>query len=272
MAWAQIDTQITTDVEQSAETLPSSELGLRYNPPNRGAPGDASTSDAGSRSCGLMVFEPVHSHWGETQQSRPSFWLYASNPGDVSFSLSVEETAEVVYQSAFAIEEGQVMTRYRLPETAAELMPDEAYRWRFSLDCPGDPDPAANGVIVFRELNETEDSQEEEKAPLEQAGRFAAAGFWFDAVDTLNQARLAETTEDQAVDGDSVATEAWISLLQQGGWTEELGTQFVQVATAPFSLELRMEASDLEGQGTEALDAEEVETIPSKVSLPENVK
>ncbi|MEO0645730.1 MAG: DUF928 domain-containing protein [Cyanobacteria bacterium J06650_10] len=250
--YVQISDTQKKDSRKNSRQLPQTEARIRYNPPNRGAPGDASTADAGSRSCGLMVFEPAQSHWGETMQPRPSFWLYASNPGTVSFSLSVEATAEVVYEETFDVTAGQTMTRYSLPETAAslttsltpelapELTPNQAYRWAFMLDCPGDPDPSANGVIVRRETSALISSPTNPSDSLTQARQLAAAGFWFDAVDTLNQLRL-NATEQSSTDPPnhaSTATQDWLSLLRQGGWEATLGDQFEQVATAPFSPEL----------------------------------
>lgn len=258
--YVQISDTQKKDSRKNSRQLPQTEARIRYNPPNRGAPGDASTADAGSRSCGLMVFEPAQSHWGETMQPRPSFWLYASNPGTVSFSLTAEATAEVVYEETFDVTAGQVMTRYSLPKTAGsltselapeltpettlelapELTPNQTYRWAFMLDCPGDPDPSANGVIVRRETSALISAPADPSGSLTQARQLAAAGFWFDAVDTLNQLRL-NATEQSSTDPlnhASIATQDWLSLLRQGGWEATLGDQFEQVATAPFSPEL----------------------------------
>ena len=259
----------------------SPEISIRYNPPNRGAPGDVSTADAGSRSCGLMVFGPAQSHWGETLLSHPSFWLYSSSSGTITFDLADEETAEVIYQGRFETANSQVITQYTVPETAVALNIEQAYRWSFTLDCPGDPDPSANGIIVRRDASESpnldlsnpdssvSDSPVINSPDLEptdhlstnylaNARQLATNGFWFDAIDTLNQIRLSEasTTEPSSIEASATetltaATQDWLSLLRQGGWEETLGDHFEQVATAPLSKELSVETSSTLEPATE---------------------
>ena len=211
-----------------AQPFPSTPLDLRYNPPNRGAPGEASTRDAGSRGCGLLAFEPAQTHWGETLQPRPTFWLNGTNAGEVAFVLTSETTGEVVYEETLTLNEGNQVGAYTLPETAPPLAVNEIYRWQFTLDCPGDPDPDINGVVIRREPDSNLSEQLAAAPPQEQVVLLAAAGFWSDTVQVINQQRL-ENPADETFQA------AWIDLLQQGGWVEELGEAFDAIATAPPS-------------------------------------
>lgn len=200
-----------------------------YNPPNRGAPGESSTADAGSRGCGLVALEPAQTHWGETLQAQPSFWLYATGPGTVELVLSEESTNTVIYRGSFAATHGAGIGQYSLADTAAVLEVDQIYRWQFSLDCPGNPDPVVTGIVVRRAAPEALQSALESASPREQIDLLAASGLWYDTLTTLATLRQANPNSPE------LAT-AWVDLLSHDavGLDQRLGTAFEPVATAPL--------------------------------------
>ena len=195
--------------------LPLPGQAFSYVPPNRGAPGRSSTlKDAVSRSCGLIMVEPTQTHWGETAQPRPTFWIYASNPGEVSFTLRDETNSREVYATTYATA-GPGLAPFTLPADAPELAIDDLYRWSFTLDCPiTDSEMPITGIVVRREISEphlqaileTEASLSDaslaetflaETSQAEHINQLAEAGLWYDAVDRLLKGR--QQTPDSEV-------------------------------------------------------------------------
>ncbi|MBD2069459.1 DUF928 domain-containing protein [Leptolyngbya sp. FACHB-671] len=185
---------------------------VTYNPPNRGAPGE--TQDAGSRpACPTseIPFTAIapSTNWGETLASHPTFWLYLPYAASaVELTLSDEGHQEAVYRTTFQTAAAGI-GQFSLPEDAPALEPDRLYRWQFTFVCDAETQShfQVTGVIVRRSPTVQLTQQLQTASPKEQVALLAAHGFWYDALDQLNQLRRLNPT-DETLESD------WESLLQ----------------------------------------------------------
>ena len=185
-------------------------LAVPFNPPNRGAPGRSSTvRDAGSRGCGIIALEPTQTHWGETLQAQPTFWVFLSEAGrTVALTLTPEGSDEILYTATYPAIPAAGISRLPVPEAAPELAPDVPYRWTLSVDCPDESgdDPATTGIVVRRSPT-AEFTEQLEQADV--AGRItllASHGFWYDTLTELGDQRQLAPDATEWID-------AWASLL-----------------------------------------------------------
>jgi hypothetical protein len=195
----------------SAATHFAQPKSVTYNPPNRGAPGE--TQDTGSRpACPTseIPFTAIapSTNWGETIATHPTFWLYLPYAASaVELSLS-EEGQEMVYRTTFQTATAGI-GQFSLPEDAPALEPDRLYRWQFTFVCDSETQShfQVTGVVVRRSPTTELTQQLQTASPAEQVALLAAEGFWYDALDQLNQLRKANPT-DEALES------SWTSLLQ----------------------------------------------------------
>ena len=192
-------------------TLAAIANSVSYNPPNRGAPGRSSTvRDAGSRGCGIITLEPTQTHWGETLQPQPTFWIFLSEAGrTVQLTIMPEGSDEVLYTATYP-EISQVgISRLASPEDIPALEPDSHYRWTLSVDCPDESgnDPATTGIVVRRSPSEELSQQLTKADPEERIALLASQGLWYDALTETGDWRLQESQSDAAF-------LAWASLLE----------------------------------------------------------
>ena len=181
---------------------------ITYNPPNRGAPGR--TADGGSRRCAeLVALQPGRTHWGETTDAHPTFWISVSGAADsLTLTLADEYSKESFYQTAFAPTATPGIGRYTLPYGAPALAVDTPYRWTVSLTCPmTDSQPEVSGVIVRRVMSAMLQADLSEAAPRDRIVLLAADGLWYNALNELAELRLAN------VDDETLAAD-WATLLQ----------------------------------------------------------
>lgn len=182
-----------------------------YNPPNRGAPGRSSTvRDAGSRGCGIIVLEPTQTHWGETLQPQPTFWVYVSEPNrTISLTLTQASTDQVLYQATYTDIAQVGISRLPAPVDVPELIVDEPYRWTVSVDCPSEDeaDPATTGIVVRRSPSSELTQQLANASPQERIDLLASNGLWYDTLTELGDLRLSNPSSEALL-------EAWASLLE----------------------------------------------------------
>ncbi|MEL6325997.1 MAG: DUF928 domain-containing protein [Cyanobacteria bacterium J06626_23] len=182
-----------------------------FNPPNRGAPGRSSTiRDAGSRGCGMIALEPTQTHWGETLQPQPTFWVFLSEAGrTVELSLTPEGSDEILYTATYAAIPEVGISRLAAPEDAPELEPDVPYRWTLSVDCPDESgdDPATTGIVVRRSPSDELAQQLDTADTDERIALLASHGFWYDTLTELSEQRLQDPLSEAAFLN-------WASLLQ----------------------------------------------------------
>ncbi|NEQ42217.1 MAG: DUF928 domain-containing protein [Leptolyngbya sp. SIOISBB] len=182
-----------------------------YNPPNRGAPGRSSTvRDAGSRGCGLIALEPTQTHWGETLQPQPTFWVFLLEAGrTVELSLSPDGSDEVLYTATYAEIPEVGVSRLSPPADAPALDPDVPYRWTLSVNCPDESgdDPATTGIVVRRSPTDELAQQLADADTEDRIDLLAGHGFWYDTLTEIGDWRLQDPQSDAAF-------LAWASLLE----------------------------------------------------------
>lgn len=185
---------------------------VTYNPPNRGAPGE--TQDAGSRpACPtseipFTAIAPA-TNWGETIASHPTFWLYLPYAASsVELTLSEEGQQQTVYRTSFETAAAGI-GQFTLPDDAPALEPDRLYRWQFTFVCDAETQShfQVTGIVVRRSPTAQLVQQLQTASPKEQIVLLAAEGFWYDALDQLNQLRRLNPT-------DETLESSWESLLQ----------------------------------------------------------
>jgi hypothetical protein len=185
---------------------------VTYNPPNRGAPGE--TQDAGSRPACPTSEIPFtalapSTNWGETIASHPTFWLYLPYAASsIELSLSEEGQQQTVYRTSFQTAAAGI-GQFTLPDDAPALEPDRLYRWQFTFVCDAETQShfQVTGIVVRRSPTAQFTQQLQTASPKEQIALLAAGGFWYDALDQLNQLRRLNPT-DETLESD------WTSLLQ----------------------------------------------------------
>lgn len=185
---------------------------VTYNPPNRGAPGE--TQDAGSRpACPIseIPFTALapSTNWGETIASHPTFWLYLPYAASsIELSLSEEGQQQTVYQTSFQTAAAGI-GQFTLPDDAPALEPDRLYRWQFTFVCDAETQShfQVSGIVVRRSPTAQFTQQLQTASPKEQITLLAAEGFWYDALDQLNQLRRLNPTDETLESG-------WTNLLQ----------------------------------------------------------
>lgn len=184
---------------------------LPFNPPNRGAPGRSSTlRDAGSRGCGIIVLEPTQTHWGETLQPQPTFWVFLSEAGrTVELTLGTDGGDAPLYTATYATVPQVGISRLAAPEEALALEPDVPYRWTLSVDCPDESgqDPTTTGIVVRRSPSDELTQQLATAATEERIALLASHGLWYDTLTAVGDWRLAEPQSDGAFG-------AWAALLE----------------------------------------------------------
>lgn len=170
---------------------------VEYEPPNRGAPGE--TQDLGSRPLCKKAATPFtaispSTNWGETLESHPTFWLYLPyQASSVRLILRDEPTQQELYRTTFAVSDGDGVARFQLPEAAPPLEVDRLYNWQFDFICDAENRSRyrVRGLIVRRTPPENLQTQMSGATPQEQIALLAERGFWYDALTSLAEQRLA---------------------------------------------------------------------------------
>ncbi|MDB9524542.1 DUF928 domain-containing protein [Oscillatoria sp. CS-180] len=200
-----------TVITGSVLTLMATAQAVPLDPPNRGAPGRSSTiRTAGSRGCGIIALEPTQTHWGETTQPQPTFWVFLSEVGrTINLSLAPEGSDEVLYTATYAEIPQVGVSRLAVPEGMPALEPDVPYRWTLSVDCPDESgeDPATTGVVVRRSPSDELSQQLADADTEERINLLASHGFWYDTLTEVGDWRLRDPQSDDAFI-------AWASLLE----------------------------------------------------------
>ncbi|MEM6518683.1 MAG: DUF928 domain-containing protein [Cyanobacteria bacterium P01_D01_bin.71] len=182
-----------------------------YNPPNRGAPGRSSTvRDAGSRGCGIIALEPTQTHWGETLQPQPTFWVFLLEADrTVQLTVAAEGSEDIAYTATYAEIPQVGVSRLSPPEDVPALEPDVPYRWTLSVDCPDESgeDPATTGIVVRRSPSEEFTQQLDAADTADRIALLASYGLWYDALTEIGDWRLQDPQSDTAF-------LAWASLLE----------------------------------------------------------
>jgi len=214
--WWQTVTGLTA-IAWSLLTLIALAGAVSYNPPNRGAPGRSSTvRDAGSRGCGLIALEPTLTHWGETLEPQPTFWVFISEADrTVDLTLTHETTDAVLYTATYSAMPAAGISHLPAPADAPPLAPDQPYRWTLSIDCPDESgtNPATTGVVMRRSPDLDLAQALTDAPPAERVALLANHGLWYDALTELGHLRLAQPDDaDLQATWDSLLTHEFVQL------------------------------------------------------------
>lgn len=184
-----------------------------YNPPPNGGPGRS--SQGGSRDgCAegiLTALSPDVTHWGETIDERPTFWLHIPfQSGVVELVLRDETAQEVVYSDRFQVASTPGVASFPMSDTSPALEIDKIYGWELVFLC--DPDNSSDnlqvsGVIVRRSPSTDLSSQLAQASPEDRVAIFAENGFWYNALTELAELRRINPQDTELND-------SWSSLLQ----------------------------------------------------------
>lgn len=184
-----------------------------YTPPPNGAPGRS--SQGGSRDgCPkgiLTALSPDVTHWGETIDERPTFWLHIPfQSGAVELVLEDETVQEVVYRDRFQVTSTPGVASFSMSDASPALEVDKIYGWELDFFC--DPNSSlsnfqVSGVIVRRSPSTELSSQLAQASPEDRVAIFAENGFWYNALTELAELRRANPQDTELND-------SWSSLLQ----------------------------------------------------------
>ena len=169
-----------------------------YQPPKKAsAPRSAGTTTGTRRGCAsttqasLTALAP-QAHIGHSSDGHPTFvWFMPDEkPFAMEFEL-YEKTAtgrQNIQRQQLTSQQG--WAAFTLPQTAIALSPEKDYFWQVIVYCnPNRPSSAlvASARLKVEPLPPALAYQlDQAPSPLEQANLFAEAGFWYDALASLN--------------------------------------------------------------------------------------
>ncbi|WP_019502391.1 DUF928 domain-containing protein [Pseudanabaena sp. PCC 6802] len=130
-------------------------------------------------------------HFPQTVSSHPVFFFNAPKfSGWAEFRLyevSTKAAPKRIYKTRFPIETQASIISFRMPLDAPELKVGKFYRWEFAWNNPANS--TCVGVVRRVDLDRTVLQQIAKAKPIDKASLYAKAGVWFEAVETLAEAR-----------------------------------------------------------------------------------
>lgn len=203
----------------SRNTAPNrtTEVGVRRNidfqPPEEPAPND--TASGGARGSQVATIIPLlpSTQYGRTVAARPTFFVYVP-PGSVKqkvfFSLQ-DENRKPYYQTILELSGKGGIVSVTLPDNAPELEMGKNYLWFFALiPANGLLRPDSDGVIGWVKRVESPIQNSQSLKTLELASLYAQSGIWYDTLNLVAAAMLAEPD-------DATLASNWQNLLGQVG-------------------------------------------------------
>lgn len=236
---------------------PTGTTGTRYTPPaNPSAPGGSTTSAGVRGACGsglnigLTALAPK-SHIGQTVSSHPTFawFVQDTKPYPLAFQLYETGTSDrrLVYETELQSQPG--IMHFTLPQQQPGLQVGKRYLWQVVMVCnpnrPADSSVAETELMVV-ELPAALKSQLATRDRASRVNRYAAAGFWYDAMAEALQ--IAESQQNKTLT---------IALLQDLASLEAIqapsgsGRAIRGIAPKPLSLSERLQQiAAIEGRST----------------------
>ncbi|MEB3215865.1 MAG: DUF928 domain-containing protein [Nostocales cyanobacterium 94392] len=166
--------------------------------------------------------------WGLTNSLRPTFYFYVPFSNEYSFPteflLQDEESKQLVYQSVVKLPSQPGIISVTLPETVKPLQENRNYRLFFNIYCETQkpiPSLRVEGVVRRVNLSDEVTKKINQATPIKQVELYAAAGMWFDALNTLAKLRQHQPQNQQLV-------ENWQSLLESIGLKDVAEQQLVK--------------------------------------------
>ncbi len=135
-----------------------------------------------------------------TIAERPTFFVYVppTTAGEASFTLKSPED-EIHFRTKVELPASGGIVRIALPATEAKLLEGKTYSWLFEIHCSPnfDPDnPVIEGSVQRTHVDATVARHLAEKTTaVDVAQVYGDAGIWYDALNTLANARLSHPNE-----------------------------------------------------------------------------
>ena len=177
---------------------------ITYNPPRRGAP--RGRIGGGSRGVGddlytLFVLAP--DHVGLTVQEQPVLYWYLSRESSYPIELTVigERSVTPLLERKLEAPVSSGIHELNLKEHDIHLDKGVQYRWFVSI--VPDPDRRSRDILAGGAIERVEISQEEKAEYLrlnsgDKAVHYAAAGFWYDAIQNVMEMMDADSDREKA--------------------------------------------------------------------------
>lgn len=190
-----------------------------FEPPGEGAPED--TSGAGSRDgWGCSPEEPAlraivpQRNYGLTLDEHPTIFVDLGETSAQQVLLAFRDRAgDYYHRTLFPIENNSGIASFRLPEDAPPLSAGKNYQWMLTAICgemPTPDDPVLTGWVQRVDRTPEIETQLAEKTALERVQWYAAGGYWYDMVATL------ERSQQNSPEDPTVKT-LWENLLKSVG-------------------------------------------------------
>lgn len=186
---------------------------IDFQPPGEPAPND--TASGGVRGNQLAKIIPLlpASQYGRTVAARPTFFIYlppSSVKQKVFFSLQ-DENRKPYYQTILELSGRGGIVSVTLPDNAPELEIGKNYLWFFALiPADGILRPDSNGAIGWVKRVESPIQNSQSLKTLELASLYAQSGIWYDTLNLVAGAMLAEPNN-------ATLASDWQNLLEQVG-------------------------------------------------------
>lgn len=187
--------------ESENNTLNTNPKRVRFEPPNRGAPGNRRMA-ASRNECPnvegdvneLIALIPGQ-FFSKTISDKPDFWFYIPYDSDEVIFLEFEifnSSKKSFYATSLELRETPGIIKVSLPENKS-LKSEELYTWTFTLHC----NPAQlikissflRGTIEYIEMSSELQSQIEKATLSEQVLIYSSEGIWSDSLTILAELR-----------------------------------------------------------------------------------
>ncbi|NEP57101.1 MAG: DUF928 domain-containing protein [Symploca sp. SIO2G7] len=169
---------------------------VSFDPPGDGSP--KRTLSGGTRTDELPTMTallPTSQH-GRTVVARPTFFVYLppTSSKEIFFSLQ-DEQGNHHYQTTLKVSGREGIVSITLPDEAPELEVGKNYMWFFAPIEPNSilrPDNAGVTGWVKRVESLTQDGTISSSEPIKLATEYAKQGIWYDTLNILVTAQLAQ--------------------------------------------------------------------------------
>lgn len=169
-----------------------------FNPPKEGSP--RQTVPAGSRDGALCHGDAIpmrplmpEENYGLTASARPVIWMEIPNTQAQEILLVLQtETGIEHSRTQLPIPESteQGIVQLGVPETVAELIPGENYRWTLSILCEGylnPSDPFFSGWVKRVNYSSEVTQNLANESVVEQVSILQETGYWYDMLPLILQ-------------------------------------------------------------------------------------
>lgn len=160
----------------------------------------------------LMALVPT-TNAGLTLAQRPTFWVYLPKTSAKQVVLSIkEEGFQHHSQTFFSIEGKSGIISLKPSQDSTPLEVGKTYQWAVVLICGERPNPNDPSIVSWISRVASPEPKNQGTA-LIQAAWYGERGIWYDALDSLAEARHAEAN-------DKALTNIWTEFLRSAGLGE----------------------------------------------------